>query len=115
MKMRISHFGFTEEADKIAKAGYDAIELHIKEIMSFDDAEFETAKKRIKDSGLASEVFDNPLPLDVVIAEDTFDFQYYNEYLKKAVFRTSQMGARYFVYGTAVPEVFRKVKKEKKQ
>lgn len=99
MKMRISHFGFTEEADKIAKAGYDAIELHIKEIMSFDNAEFETAKKRIKDSGLASEVFDNPLPLDVVIAEDTFDFQYYNEYLKKAVFRTSQMGARYFVYG----------------
>lgn len=99
MKMKTSHFGFVNEADKIAAAGYDAIELHIKEIMSFDDLEYQKARKLVRDSGLASEVFDNPLPLDVVVADDDFDFAYYTEYLKKAVDRTARMGARYFVYG----------------
>ncbi|WP_073107401.1 sugar phosphate isomerase/epimerase family protein [Hespellia stercorisuis] len=99
MKMKTSHFGFVKEADAIAAAGYDAIELHIKEIMSFDDFEFRRAKQMLRDSGLASEVFDNPLPLDVVIADDSFDFPFYRDYLRKAVERTAQMGGRYFVYG----------------
>lgn len=99
MKMKTSHFGFVKEADQIAAAGYDGIELHIKEIMSFDDAEYKKAKKMIQDSGLASEVFDNPLPLDVVIADESFDTAYYTEYLKRAVDRTARMGARYFVFG----------------
>lgn len=108
MKMKTSHFGFVNEADKIAAAGYDAIELHIKEIMSFDDVEYQKAKKLVKDSRLASEVFDNPLPLDVVIADEGFDFPYYIEYLKKAVDRTARMGGRYFVFGNgktrSIPE-----------
>lgn len=99
MKMKTSHFGFVKEADRIAAAGYDGIELHIKEIMSFDEMQYQTAKKMVKDSGLASEVFDNPLPLDVVIADEDFDFKFYTEYLKKAVDRTAQMGGRYFVFG----------------
>lgn len=99
MKMKTSHFGFIREADQIAAAGYDAIELHIKEIMSLDDIEYKKARSAIKDSGLASEVFDNPLPLDVVIADPDFDTAYYTEYLKRAVDRTARMGARYFVYG----------------
>lgn len=52
MKMKTSHFGFVNEADRIAAAGYDGIELHIKEIMSFDDLEFQKARKKIKDSAL---------------------------------------------------------------
>lgn len=99
MKMKTSHFGFVKEADQIAAAGYDGIELHIKEIMSFDDIEYKNARKYIKDSGLASEVFDNPLPLDVVVADPTFDMAYYTEYLVRAVDRTARMGARYFVFG----------------
>lgn len=118
MKMRTSHFGFVKEADKIAAAGYDGIELHIKEIMSFDDAEYKKAAKLIKDSGLASEVFDNPLPLDVVIADLDFDMDYYKEYLKKAVSRTAAMGARFFVYGNgktrSLPEGDRRAEAEKK-
>lgn len=99
MKMRTSHFGFVNEADQIAAAGYDGIELHIKEIMSFDDGQYKNAAKLVRDSGLASEVFDNPLPLDSVVADDSFDMNYYKEYLKKAVDRTAAMGARYYVYG----------------
>lgn len=60
MKMKTSHFGFVKEADQIAAAGYDGIELHIKEIMSFDDIEYKNARKYIKDSGLASDFIGTP-------------------------------------------------------
>lgn len=99
MKMRTSHFGFVNQIEQIAAAGYDSVELHIKEIMGFDHAEFQKAKKTLSDSGIPSDVFDNPLPLDVVVADPGFDFQFYTEYLRKAVDRTAQMGCRYFVYG----------------
>jgi len=99
MKMRTSHFGYVNQIGQIAAAGYDCAELHIKEIMEFDDADFQKAKKTLFDSGIPCDVFDNPLPLDVVVAGPDFDFRYYTEYLKKAVDRTAQMGARYFVYG----------------
>ncbi len=99
MKMRTSHFGFVDQIDQIAAAGYDAVELHIKEIMGFDDGGFAVAKRRLFDSGIPCDVFDNPLPLDKVIADADFDVAFYTEYLKKAVDRTAQMGARYFVYG----------------
>lgn len=99
MKMKTSHFGFVDQIDTIAAVGYDCVELHIKEIMSFDDVQYKSAKKKLFDSGIPCDVFDNPLPLDVVVADPEFDFNYYTEYLKKAVDRTAGMGARYFVYG----------------
>lgn len=99
MRMRTSHFGFVNQIDAIAAAGYDTAELHIKEIMSFDEGEFTKAKQTLFDSGIPCDVFDNPLPLDAVIADPDFDTAYYTEYLKKAVDRTARMGARYFVYG----------------
>lgn len=108
MRMKTSHFGFVKDVETIAAAGYDAIELHIKEIMSFDEGQFKQAAKKLRDSGINSEVFDNPLPLDVVIADDTYDYDYYVEYLKKAVSRCAYMGGRLFVFGNgktrSIPE-----------
>lgn len=99
MKMKTGHFGFLSEAEQIAAAGYDNIELHIKEIMSLDDTVYEASRKKLRDTAIGCEVFDNPLPLDVVVADETFDMKIYREFLKKAVDRTARMGARYFVYG----------------
>ena len=99
MKMRTSYFGFVKDIADIDAAGYDCAELHIKEIMALDEAEYKKAKQAIRDADLTAEVFDNPLPLDKVIADPDFDRDYYVEYLKKAVDRTAAMGARYYVYG----------------
>ncbi len=99
MKMRLSYFGFVKDIPAIDAAGYDCAELHIKEVMSFSDAECRDAKKAIRSAGLTAEVFDNPLPLDKVIADADFDVKFYTDYLKKAVDRTAELGARYFVYG----------------
>src|SRR5699024_1943387 len=72
---------------------------HIWEIMSLDDGEYNAAKQKLRDINIDCEVFDNPLPLDKVVADEDFDMEYYKEYLKKAVARTAEMGARYFVFG----------------
>jgi sugar phosphate isomerase/epimerase len=97
--MRTSYFGFIKDIDDIAFAGYDCVELHIKEIMGFDEAGYTSAKKKLRDSALTAEVFDNPLPLDIIIDDDGFDETYYTEYLKKAMDRIAGMGARFIVYG----------------
>lgn len=99
MKMKTGHFGFLDQAETIARAGYDNVELHIWEIMSLDESEYKVSKQKLKDINIDCEVFDNPLPLDQVVADEDFNVGYYKEYLRKAVFRTAEMGARYFVYG----------------
>ncbi|MCD8352147.1 MAG: sugar phosphate isomerase/epimerase [Planctomycetaceae bacterium] len=99
MKMRLSYFGFAKDIDDIDKAGYDCIEMHIKEVMAFSQSEYEEAKRKLKGSGITAEVFDNPLPLDKVVASPDFDWDFYVDFLKKAVERTAAMGARYYVYG----------------
>lgn len=99
MKMRLSYFGFAKDIGDIDRAGYDCIEMHVKEVMAFSDAEYRDAKKTLRAAGLTAEVFDNPLPLDKVIADDDFDVAFYTDFLKKAVDRTAELGARYFVYG----------------
>lgn len=108
MKMKTGHFGFLNQAEAIARAGYDDVELHIWEIMSLDDEEYQAAKRKLRDIHIDCEVFDNPLPLDKIVADDDFDVEYYKEYLRKAVGRTAEMGARYFVYGNgktrSIPE-----------
>lgn len=99
MKMRLSYFGFAKDIDDIDRGGYDCIEMHIKEVMAFSDQEHRDAKQKLRDSGLTAEVFDNPLPLDKVVADPDFDVAFYTDFLKKAVERTAEMGARYYVYG----------------
>lgn len=99
MKMRLSYFGFAKDIDAIDAAGYDCIEMHIKEVMGQSDQEYKDARQKLRDSGLTAEVFDNPLPHDKVVADPDFDGDFYVDYLKKAVERTAAMGARYYVYG----------------
>lgn len=99
MRMKTGHFGLLNQVEAIAEAGYDNAELHIWEIMSLEEDAYKAAKKKLSDIGLDYEVFDNPLPLDQVVADPDFDVAYYKEYLKRAVERTAEMGARYFVFG----------------
>lgn len=99
MKMRLSCFGFIKDLDDIAAAGYDCAELHVREIMGFDDAGFRKALAQLRSCGIPAEVFDNPIPLDCRVSDPSFDLAYYHDYLEKAADRTAEMGARYFVFG----------------
>jgi len=99
VKMRLSCFGYIKDLDDIAHAGYDCAELHVKEIMGFDEADYRKALARLKACGIPAIVFDNPIPLDSRVADPAFDLKFYRGYLEKASDRCAEMGARYFVFG----------------
>lgn len=99
MRMRLSCFGFLKDIDDISAAGYDCVEMHVREIMGFDDAEYKTARSKLKACGIPAEVFDNPIPLDSKVCDPSFDLGYYRDFLSKAADRCAEMGARYFVFG----------------
>ena len=99
MKMRLSCFGFIKDLDDIAAAGYDCAELHVKEIMSFDDSGFAQALRKLRSCGIPAEVFNNPIPLDCRISDPSFNLGFYRGFLEKAADRCAEMGARYFVFG----------------
>jgi len=99
MKMRLSSFGFVKDIDAIAKAGFDCIEMHYKEIIPMDQGEFRTSSKKLKDSPLTAEVFNNPLPLDKQIISPEFKLADYRDHLIKGAERAAEMGARFCNFG----------------
>lgn len=99
MKMRLSFFGFTKDIDAIARAGYDCIEMHYREIVPLSQGEFRDAKKTLHDSPLKCEVFNNPLPLDKQIISPEFSIKDYRDHLKIGAERAAEMGARFCNFG----------------
>nr|WP_312579487.1 sugar phosphate isomerase/epimerase family protein [Sedimentibacter sp.] len=99
MKMRLGCFGYVNDLDIIARAGFDCVEMHNSEIMGFNNSEFKIALKKLKDCGIPCEVFDNPIPLDKQIIDDSFNVKYYREYLRKGADRAAEMGGRFWIFG----------------
>jgi sugar phosphate isomerase/epimerase len=99
MKMRLSSFGFVKDIDAIAREGFDCIEMHYREIIPMDEGEFRAACKKLKDSPLTAEVFNNPLPLDKQIIAPEFKLSDYREHILIGAERAAEMGARYCNFG----------------
>jgi sugar phosphate isomerase/epimerase len=99
MRSKLSFFGFTKDIEAIAAAGYDCIEMHMREIIALEDPELKTVAQKLKDSSLVCEVLDNPIPLDVVIADESFNFDFYCDFLKKGADRAAEIGIKYYVFG----------------
>lgn len=98
--MRFGVLGLdVNQVDTIAEAGYDCAEFDVSKIMELSNSEFEVIKKSFSGSSLDFDVFDNPLPLNVSICELGFNTIIWREYLKKACFRTSELGGKLFVFG----------------
>ena len=99
MKMRLSFFGFSKDIDAIAKAGFDCIEMHYREIVPMNDAEFGELKRKIAGSPLTVEVVNNPLPLDKQIMAPEFSLNDYREHIELGAQRAAELGARFCNFG----------------
>ena len=99
MKMRLSFFGFTKDIDAIAKAGFDCIEMHYREIIPMTDAEFGELIRKLSGSPLTVEVINNPLPLDKQIISSDFKIEDYRGHLELGAQRAAELGARYCNFG----------------
>jgi sugar phosphate isomerase/epimerase len=73
--------------------------MQVREIVEMDDREFRTVCQKLKDSPLVCEVLDNPIPLDRVIADESFDLNDYEGYLNAGADRAAALGARYYIFG----------------
>jgi sugar phosphate isomerase/epimerase len=67
--------------------------------MKMDDGEFQAVCQKLKSSPLVCEVLDNPVPLDAVVASDSFDLKYYQNFLNRGADRAAAMGIKYYVFG----------------
>jgi sugar phosphate isomerase/epimerase len=99
MKMRLSCFGFMKDIDAVAKAGFDCIEMHYREIVPMSETEFADLKHKIAESPLTVEVVNNPLPLDKQIISDDFSIEDYRDHLEIGARRAAELGARYCNFG----------------
>ena len=99
MEPRFSFFGFSKDVEAISAAGYDCIEMHMREIMSLEESAFNLLLQKLNQTVLACEVLDNPVPLDQSIANDSFDLDYYEKYLTFGAARAARLGVKYFIYG----------------
>ena len=99
MQPKFCVFGFSNDIDAIAAAGYDCIEMHMHEVMSMEVMEFKETCQKLNDSSITCEVIDNPVPLDQVIADASFDLDYYKGYLEVGTERAAELGVKYFNYG----------------
>ena len=99
MNPRLGFFGSTNEIEAISAAGYDCIEMQVNWIANLGETEFKDACRRLQDSALVCEILDNPVPLDKVVADESFDLDFYQNYLAIGADRAAQMGVKYYIFG----------------
>lgn len=87
-----------EQVEAIARAGYACAELSVSAVMEPDDAGFKAARSVLAETGLNFGVFYEPLPPEVEICVQGFNKFIWREYLKKACFRSSELGGKRFVF-----------------
>lgn len=99
VKPKFGIFGFSKDIDTIVDIGFDCIEMHMHEIMSMSASEFKKTSRRLHDSSLNCEVLDNPIPLDKVISDESFDLDFYEHYLNVGADRAHELGVKYYIFG----------------
>jgi sugar phosphate isomerase/epimerase len=99
MNPRLSFFGSIKDIGAIAAAGYDCIEMQVREIVEMNDHEFQIVCQKLKDSPLICEVLDNPVPLDQIIANESFDLDFFKGFLNTGADRAAVLGVKYYIFG----------------
>lgn len=99
MNPRLSFFGFSKDIEAIASAGYDLIEMQMSEVMGMEDEAVELTRQNLQAVHIACEVLDNPVPLQEVVADESFDLGFYREYLRKGAERATQLGVKKYIFG----------------
>jgi sugar phosphate isomerase/epimerase len=99
MNPTLGFFGSTDDIKAISAAGYDSIEMQVNWIVKLSATEFNDACQLLQNSPIVCKVLDNPVPLDKCIADESFDLNFYRDYLKIGADRAAQMGVKYYIFG----------------
>lgn len=106
--MRLGVCGNAAEAEAIARAGYDYIELCLADIANRSEADFAAAKAALAKSGLTAETFNCFFPGEIALLGEKADREKIAAYTDKALRRAKELGGKLAVMGSGtarrVPE-----------
>lgn len=89
-----------EQAEMIAKTGYDYVELPMARLMELSDEAFRALCLRLQTIGIPCRSCCNLLPADLKVTGPQVDWDKVRAYLAKAVSRAKQLGAKILVFGS---------------
>ena len=89
----------SESIVKAASEGFGHIECNVDYVMGIPDDQFLSQKDLFLQHRIIPEVCASILPADVFVTEKGFNLYAWAEYLKKAVYRLSELGCRKMVWG----------------
>ena len=98
--MEFGCMGLTSRAMAIKVAGFDRMELDLREIMTMDDEEFLSVLKQLGSVGLTYHVCSWILPVDLDITAPDFDKSSQYDYLSAGADRCAALGVRVWPFGT---------------
>lgn len=111
--MRLGVCTSLENIELVEKAGYDYIEPAVCTIANFTNQEYSLARKRVNESSIKAEVFNQFMPSQIKVVGEEVDNKKVKDYVMGAVDRISNLGAEMLVFGSGgaryVPEGFPKL------
>lgn len=83
----------------LESAGYDLIEPSNTDIAAMGEGDFAAAVSALRESALACEVIDNPIPCSVNFSDPAWRLDDWEEYLRLSAGRAAALGARFWCFG----------------
>lgn len=103
-----------ENLQQIQQAGYDYIEPALFQLEKLTDEAFEQVKISFKSASIQAEVFNCFIPGEIPVVGEAVNEGKIDRYLKRALYRASQLGAQVIVFGSGgarnIPEGFSRKK-----
>lgn len=99
-----------EFVERLARFGYDYVELPLAEIMALPEKEFQTFSEKLKKSGIPCETCNNFFPKTARLTGENVDLPAVLKYAEHALSRAESLGAKIVVFGSGgaknVPDGF---------
>ena len=100
----------TDDLEKAKRAGFDYVELGVRNFVKLTDEEFAAFQEKHKTIGLPTPVGNNFIPSDIKVVGPEIDKAKQMEYVNKAFDRAKKLGLKIIVFGSGgarkVPEGF---------
>lgn len=98
--MRFGCFGLVKDIEAIAQAGFDFIELNLREIIELSEEEFQNVLSRLKSCKLDADAISWILPTDLDLTAEQTHYEDWQGYIATGISRALAMGAHIWPIGS---------------
>lgn len=98
--MRFGCFGTARDIETVAQAGFDFIELNLRELIGLQEAEFQNVCARLHACSLGADAVSWILPTDLDLTAPETDYEDWRAYIDTGIERALAIGARLWPVGS---------------